>query len=225
MERMARKPERYDLNTRYAFNVKVVRLVMKTGRIHNHCHGLDNLPREDGYLLVANHQGKFDALAVFDTMPTPVSFVMDKAKSGVVFTNQFLRIVDGVGLKKGDLRQSLLALREVGRRIAHGRNYLIFPEGGYTDNHNRLGNFLPGAFKAAYYAKAPVVPVALVDTYKPFAVNALGRVDTQIHYLEPIPYEEYASLSTPELAALCHSRIQDAVSRCTGQEDREPMAV
>jgi 1-acyl-sn-glycerol-3-phosphate acyltransferase len=220
MEQMARHPERYPLEERYAFDVKVVNTVMRTGRITAQCFGREKLPQQDGCLIVANHQGKFDALAVFHTHPTPVSFVMDEAKSGMVFTNQFLRIVDGVGLKKDDLRQSLKALKEVGHRIAQGKNYLIFPEGGYTDNHNQMGEFLPGAFKAAYYAKAPVVPVALVDTYKPFAVNSLRRVRTQIHYLEPIHYEEYQNLSTLELANLCRERIGEAIEGATGEKQR-----
>jgi 1-acyl-sn-glycerol-3-phosphate acyltransferase len=220
MEQMAKHPERYTLEERYAFDVKVVNIVMKTGRITTQCFGKEHLPQGEGCLIVANHQGKFDALAVFHTHSTPVSFVMDEAKSGMVFTNQFLRIVDGVGLKKDDLRQSLKALKEVGRRISQGRSYLIFPEGGYTDNHNQMGEFLPGAFKAAYYAKAPVVPVALVDTYKPFSVNSLRPVDTQIHYLEPIPYEEYQNLSTGELANLCRERIGAAIEEATGEKQR-----
>jgi 1-acyl-sn-glycerol-3-phosphate acyltransferase len=205
MERMAKHPERYTLEERYAFDVKVVNMVMRTGRITAQCSGVDQLPTEGGCLIVANHQGKFDALAVFHTHPTPVSFVMDEAKSGMVFTNQFLRIVDGVGLKKDDLRQSLKALKEVGERISQGRNYLIFPEGGYTDNHNQMGGFLPGA---------------LVDTYKPFSVNSLRQVDTQIHYLEPISYEEYRDLSTGELANLCRERIGAAIEAATGEKQR-----
>ncbi len=217
MERMAKYPDRYSLELRYAYDVKIVNMVMRTGRISTDCCGLENLPKEDGYLIAANHQGKFDALAIFHTHPTPVSFVMDDSKSGMVFTNQFLRIVDGVTLKKSDLRQSLKALKTVGSRIAEGRNYLIFPEGGYTDNHNHLGSFLPGAFKAAYYAKAPIVPTVLIDTYKPFSVNSLRPVKTQVYYLEPICYEEYRDMSTPEIAELCRSRIAETIQQVTNE--------
>lgn len=218
MERMARHPDRYSLEDRYAYDVKIVNAVMRTGRIVTDCYGTESLPKENGYLVVANHQGKFDALGIFHSHPTPISFVMDNDKSGMVFTNQFLRIVDGVGLKKNDLRQSLQALKEVGRRIAEGRNYLIFPEGGYSDNHNQLGTFLPGAFKAAYYAKAPIVPAALIDSYKPFSINSLRKVRTQVHYLEPIYYEEYKDMRTPEIAELCRSRIEETIRRFTGEE-------
>ncbi len=217
MERMAKHPDRYSLETRYAYDVKIVNAVMRTGRIRTDCYGVERLPQRDGYLVVANHQGKFDALGIFHSHPRPISFVMDQAKSGMVFTNQFLRIVDGVGLEKDDLRQSLKALKEVGRRIEAGRNYLIFPEGGYADNRNRLGSFLPGAFKAACYAKAPIVPAALIDSYKPFSVNSLRRVSTQVHYLEPIYYEEYKDMRTPEIAELCRSRIEDAIRRFAGE--------
>ena len=31
----------------------------------------------------------------------------------------------------------------------------------------------------------------------------------QLHYLEPIPYEEYKDMNTNELAAMVHDRIEE----------------
>ena len=40
-------------------------------------------------------------------------------------------------------------------------------------------------------------------------------MDVQLHFLDPIPYEEYKSLKTPELAALVKERIQKVIDENT----------
>ena len=51
------------------------------------------------------------------------------------------------------------------------------------------------------------MPVALIDSYKPFELNSLKPVTTQVHFLEPIYYEEYKELTTKEIAELTKSKI------------------
>lgn len=55
------------------------------------------------------------------------------------------------------------------------------------------------------------MPVAIIDSYKPFGVNSLRRVKTQVHFLAPIFFEEYAQLNTREIAELVKSRISEKV--------------
>ena len=35
----------------------------------------------------------------------------------------------------------------------------------------------------------------------------------QLHYLKPIPYEEYAGMKTTEIAALVKARIQECIDK------------
>ena len=56
--------------------------------------------------------------------------------------------------------------------------------------------------------KCPIVPIAIYDTYKVFNVNSLKKVTCEVHYLDPIYYDEYKELSKPEIAALIKSKIQ-----------------
>ena len=102
-------------------------------------------------------------------------------------------------------------LDRVGRGLTEGRRYIIFPEGGYHGNRNRVLEFLPGAFKYAVRAKSPIVPVALIDSYKPFEVPSLLPVTTQVHFLEPICYDDYKDLSTREIAQLVRTRIMKTI--------------
>ena len=46
--------------------------------------------------------------------------------------------------------------------------------------------FKGGSFKAATKSKCPIVPVALIDSYKAFDTGSVKKLIVQVHFLEPI---------------------------------------
>ena len=110
-----------------------------------------------------NHQGKYDALGIMYAHEDPCSVVIDDAKSHGMLVKQFIDLIQGKRLVKDDLRQSAAIIKELAEETKKGRRFIIFPEGGYYKNHNAVGEFKPGCFKSAVRAKAPIVPVALID--------------------------------------------------------------
>lgn len=203
----AKHTERYDEEARYAYARLAIRRMMRAGRISTKRYGAENLPNEGGYLLCPNHQGKYDALGIMISHDKPCSIVIDDAKSHGLLVKQFIDLVQGKRLKKNDARQSMRIIRELAEDTAKGRRFIIFPEGGYYHNHNTVGEFKPGCFKSAVKAKAPIVPVALIDSYKVFEEWSLRKVETQVHFLKAIPYEEYRSMTTAEIAGMVRDRI------------------
>lgn len=57
-------------------------------------------------------------------------------------------------------------------------------------------------------SRTPIVPVVLVDSYKVMNSSKRGSVTTQVHFLPPIPYEEYKECKTVEIAEMVRKRIQ-----------------
>lgn len=109
--------------------------------------------------------------------------------------------------------QAARVIREVSREVEYGRKYIIFPAGGYSHrNGNHVDVFKAGSFKSAMRAKAPIVPVALVDSWKVFDLWSLRKVNTQVYYLKPIPYEEYRDMKSVEVAKLVYDRITAAIA-------------
>ena len=102
---------------------------------------------------------------------------------------------------------------QIADEVKNGRRYIVFPEGGYDHNKNELQDFMAGSFKCATKAKAPIVPVAIIDSYKPFGVNSLRKVKTQVHFLAPIFYEEYGKMTTAEIAEMVKGRISSTIDR------------
>ena len=98
------------------------------------------------------------------------------------------------------MRSQVKSIKTVADEVKNGRIYIIFPEGGYYHNRNTVQEFLPGAFKAAMMAKSPIVPVALVDSYRAFGINILKKITTQVHYLKPLYYEDYKDMKSKEVS-------------------------
>lgn len=202
-------PEKYDENQCYALARKLIGLVKKRGRISTKVYGVENLPRGGGYVMYSNHQGKYDALGILAAHERPCSVVMDYERSRMPGATQFISLIRGKRLKKGDLRQQVKLMAELAGEVEAGRRFLIFPEGGYRQNHNEMQEFHAGSFKCVQRAKCPIVPVAILDSYKVFEGMSLKKVVTQVHFLPVIPYDEYAGMSTRQIGELVKARIRE----------------
>ncbi len=213
MKKYYNKPDQYSEDACYALAMRVVKLIKRFGRIDTYITGTENLPDEGGYIMYSNHQGKYDALGIMIGHREPCTFIIAKKQSQPIVTTQFVDLIRAKRLDFGDIRQQVAVMNTVTDEVKAGRRYLIFPEGGYTDNHNRLQEFKIGSFKCAQKAHCPIVPVVVYDTYKPFAVNSLKRVSNQVHFLNPISYEEYKGLKTIQIRDLVVQRIEGFIQR------------
>lgn len=210
-ECMLKHPERYTEKERYALDIKVIKILKRTGGVKTRVFGQEQLPKKGGYVMFANHQGKYDALGIMYGHKEPCSLVMDEKKSHVPIVRQFIDMVDGKRLKKDNVKQAMHIIYEMAEEVKNGRKYIIFPSGGYDHGGNQVMPFKGGSFKAAIRARAPIVPVAIIDSYRVFEMNTLGKVKTQVHFLAPIPYEEYKDMKTLEIAKMVEERIVNCI--------------
>lgn len=206
-----RHGERYSEEERYKMARKCIRIMMRNGRIQTESFGQERLPQDGGYVMYSNHQGKYDTLGIMSSHPKPCTIVIDAYRSRLPITDSFIDLVQGSRLDKTDMRKQLKTILQIADEVKNGRRYIIFPEGGYDHNKNELQDFMAGSFKCATRARAPIVPVAIIDSYKPFGVNSLRKVKTQVHFLEPILFEEYEKMTTAEIAGMVKGRIASAI--------------
>ena len=209
---LGKHPEKYSEETRYKVGRRLINMIKRRGRITTISTGKEFLPKKGGYIMYSNHQGKYDMLGIVSTHDRPCAIVIDKKATKQIMPRLYTRLVKGQKLDKKDPKQQVRAIHQVIKEIKEGRRYLIFPEGGYSDNKNNLLEFHPGSFKIPLKTKCPIIPVAIYDSYKPFTINSIRRVTTQVHYLEPIFYEQYAGMSTREISALVYDRINNKIA-------------
>ncbi len=205
--------DRFDDEYCYSMARNMVRKMMRNGRIKTKYYGVENLPKDGGYIMFPNHQGKFDALGIIYSHKKPCTIVIDMKRSKMLLTNEFIGLLRGIRLDKADMRQQMRSLKQMSEEVKKGRRYILFPEGGYDHNHNTVQDFLPGAFKSALWSRKPIVPVALIDSYKPFEISSLRRVTTQVHFLKPLYYDDYKEMTTKQIADHVKNSIQEAIEK------------
>lgn len=203
--------DRYSEKERYELLQYIDNRAIRGGNIKIEAYGLENIPKENGFMFFPNHQGLYDVLAILDVCPKPFSVVAKKEIANIQFLKQVFACMKAYMIDRDDIKQSLQVIINVTNEVKKGRNYLIFPEGTRSKNGNELLEFKGGSFKAATKAKCPIVPVALIDSFKPFDTNTTSQVTVQVHFLKPLYYEDYKDMNTKEIAALVRERIQNTI--------------
>lgn len=182
------------------------------GRVKVDVHGVENLPDKDGFVLFPNHQGMYDMLVFFESCPRPFAFVAKQETRNIPLLKQTIAATHSLTMDRKDLRQSMGVIQEMTRRIKEGENFVIFAEGTRSRMGNKMNDMKAGSFKSAVKAEAPIVPVALMDCFKPFDEGSVKKVTVKAFYLKPLYFEEYKSMSTQEIATEVKRRIEEVIA-------------
>ena len=207
----AKHTDKYPEEEKYAHIQKVLGRVVTSGNVELKTFGLENIPKEGGFLLYGNHQGLFDVIALAYTCPRPIAAVLKKELKNLPLLKQIVACTKSFPMDREDVRQSLTVIQNVTEEVKKGRAYVIFPEGTRSKTGNSMREFHGGSFRAAIKGKVPVVPVAFIDCFKVLDQKGSQPLTVQIHYLPPILPEEYAGMKASELADLVQSRIAQCI--------------
>lgn len=200
--------EKYTEDEHYRMLRFIVLRANKGGNVTIKAYGQEHIPKENGFMFFPNHQGLYDVLAIVEACLVPFSVVAKKEIKDIQFLKQVIACMKGYLMDREDIRQSMRMIQEVSNEVKKGRNFVIFPEGTRSKEGNQVQAFKAGSFKAATKAKCPIVPVALINSFQPFDTNTISPVTVQVHFLEPIYYEEYKDLKTKEIASIVQKKIQ-----------------
>ncbi len=211
----AKNPDAYPEIDRWRHIQKMMQAAIAGGNVDLQVYGKENIPEKDGLLLVANHQGMFDVVALVTAWDKILCAVYKIELKDVPLVKQIAASTKSYAMDREDVRQSLTVIQGCTQQLQAGRNVLIFPEGTRSKLGNVMGEFHGGSFKCAVKAKADILPFAVIDTYKILDQKGSKRLSCQLHFLKPIPYAEYAGMKTNEIAALVKARIQECIDANT----------
>lgn len=207
----AKHTEEIPEDKKYALLKKITVHANKGGRVKIDVHGQENIPREENFVFFPNHQGLFDVLSIIEASDRPFSVVAKIEVKNIFFLKQVFAIMKAKFMDRDDVRQSLKVILSVTDEVKAGRNFLIFPEGTRSKNGNHPGDFKGGSFKCAMNARCPIVPVAMLNSYQAFDTNSIHPVTVQVHFLEPLYYEDYKDMKSTEIAKIVRARIVERI--------------
>ncbi len=211
----AKHTEKYPEEEKWQHIRRIMQLAATSGNVALKVYGTENIPQENGFMLYGNHQGMFDVVAIAASCEKPLAIVYKKELKKVPLLTEIYRCTNSFAMDREDVRQSLTVIQAVTKEVQKGRNYVIFPEGTRSKKGNEMNEFHGGSFRCAMKAKCPIIPMAFINSFKVLDQKGSDPVTVQLHYLPPIPYEEYKDMKTVELAELVKSRIQKVIDENT----------
>ncbi len=207
------KKKHITMEESYACVKKVTIAANRAGKVKIESHGEENIPKQNGFIFFPNHQGLYDVLAFLESCPVPFAFVIKKEARNVILLKQVVDALGSISIDREDIRQSMKVIQQVAEEVRDGKNFLIFAEGTRSREGNKVLDFKGGSFKSAVKAQCPIVPCALIDSFKPFDEKSIKPVTVKIIYLPPLYYDEYKGMRTVEIAAEVRRRIEETIGQ------------
>ena len=194
--------------------VETMELIMIVGRIRVHGEGLDRIDRTKPFLLVANHRSMIDPFLPLSLLKgTEILFV---CKPEV----QKMPVAGGIAYISGfpfiDRTNNREALKTIFRTVDTIKeeqvSVAIFPEGTRNKTSEPLLPLHAGSFAIAKRANVPIIVAVNGNTG-----NALKRflrgTDVSFKVVDVIEPEQFASLSTQEIAERVREELEAALTR------------
>ena len=175
--------------------------------------GLENLPRDGGFVLAAGHHSNFDPWPLGLAL-TKTHFVRFMAKSELFWwpLGPILVRIGGFKVRRGEADREALS---TARRLAREGNVVaMFPEGTRRSKglrKRRQADVHDGAARIALGAAVPLVPAALAGT------EQLGRLaQLKVRYGPPIPVEDLHGMPRREAARIATERLMEQIYELEG---------
>jgi len=200
---------RFEVARQWAF------ILLRMTKTRLEIKGQENFPKEEGNLLVCNHQGSMDAFVLFGAIDVPFTAVGKVQGAKIPILGRWYKVMEMVLFDRDSAKDSIRMVRETAEVMKKGRNVLIFPE-GTRSKKAEMGEFKAGALKPAFLAKCPIVPIALIDSYKVLDAPGGNRFIVGVSVGKPMLYEEYGEMTTQEVADKIKQQIQAMMDKKEG---------
>lgn len=171
-------------------------------RISVTAKGLNKVPQEGRFVLVCNHVSNLDPAPILHALPgRQLAFVAKKEVRDMFIVGPMLQKIQGQFINRENDREALKTILNCIRILKEDRGSIaVFPEGGIHEDL-KFHHFRPGVFKIAQKAQVPIVVCTLKNS-RDLIPNLLRlkRSDVELTVLTVIPPEEFAGVTTTELA-------------------------
>ena len=151
--------------------------------------GSENVPKTGGVILAPNHVSYSDPPAAGCGIRRPVHYMAKKELFETPVLGFLIKSVGAFPVKRGTADRA--ALKKAIETVKNGKVICVFPEGTRSPN----GNLLPaesGIGMIALKSKAPVVPVALIDTDRllPAHSKCFHFARVRVIYGKPLTFDD-----------------------------------
>lgn len=208
------KKKQYDQPKKFYYNyiTRFTELLLFVTGCRVYVRGLDKLPLDKKYLLIANHQSLFDSVAlVWTVRGMPTSFVYKKSLYEAPLIGRYLNAALHIPIDRENAREGVKAINKSADRIINNiASVVICPEGTRSGSY-KLGEFHHGSFKIALKAKCPIVLCAVQNGCKVMKRFPFRLTKIYLDIIEVIDYDDFKEKSTQEISDYAYNRIKETL--------------
>jgi 1-acyl-sn-glycerol-3-phosphate acyltransferase len=139
--------------------------LLRTNGIHIRLEGMENLKKDQSYILVSNHASILDIPALISAAPFPVRFLAKKSLLWFPIFGWVLYFSGHILIDLQSAQSTLRSLKKAPSLLKKGISIIVFPEGTRSPD-GEVQEFKRGAFLLARHSKVPVVPISIIGTYE-----------------------------------------------------------
>ncbi|WP_040397056.1 lysophospholipid acyltransferase family protein [Anaerococcus senegalensis] len=148
----------------YRFIYFLIRIIA-TPLFRIRVHGIENIPKDEKYIICANHKSFFDPIFVALAINRQVHFIAKKELFEIPILKNILKKLNVIPAQRDG--KDLSVLRDSIKLIKKGKILGIFPEGTRVKEIKRE-NIKDGAGYIALKSKTDILTIEIISSYKPF---------------------------------------------------------
>ncbi len=180
-------------------------------RIHVKKSGLEKMPKDGRFLLIANHTDNSDPIILLYCLAKyQLAFISKRENRDMFVIGPMMHKLQCQLINRENDREALKTILKCIQILKEDKaSVAVFPEGGIDDDL-LLHKFKPGVFKIAQKANVPIVVCTLKNT-KVVVKNLMKwkRSDVEMKVLDVIPAEELKGITTVDIANRCYQMMAE----------------
>ena len=184
--------------------------------------GKEKVPQEE-VLFVLNHASMLDSYILVSSIVKPIGVIIADVPTWrhLPIVSHWLNMMKCVYINRENNREGMKSIIKASENIKKGQSMAIFPEGDLTwvkDPDALISDFKPGAFKIAYKAKCPIVPIVIKNSRKTYeGYEPIGRINSgnvEVEY--PVTVDEKLRFHIKPSVSYLYHRYCANVNFCIG---------
>lgn len=176
---------KYSLKDKYMYIKPYAIKTIKSLKLKTKIIGKENIPKGN-VLFVANHSNYTDFLYILDAVDEPLGFIIAKEYEfkEIPIANNWMKQFNCLFLDRSNNREGLKTIIKASEQLKDISSMCVFPE-GTTNNNGLLGDFKEGAFKMAFKANVPIVPIVIKGAKDSFKITKKKILGLPICLINP----------------------------------------
>ena len=210
--------DKFNHRTMVAYSQKIVagafRVVLFLSGVKVTVIGIENIPKDEAVLYIANHRSYFDIMISYATLPTLTGFIAKKEIKRVPFLRTWMNFLQCLFLDRDDVCQGMKVILKAIEQVKDGYSVFISPE-GTRNQGNEMLPFKAGSFKVAQKTGCAIIPVSISNTEEAFENHLpwIRKAHTVIEYGKPIYPKDLEKEQLKSLNTYVQGIIRDTLEK------------